>query len=71
MKADFYPIKSKTSDRIYNVRKLPNGEWVCSCPDFIFRSRKVRQDCKHIDEAKNMWKNAIKTTREKQQLLNK
>jgi hypothetical protein len=61
MSAEFFTVKSNSSNRAYIVRKLPNGEWKCSCPGFIFRN-----DCKHIEKAQNSFRNAVEKVKEKQ-----
>ncbi len=46
--ARFFQIESESVEgKKYIVRHLPNGEWRCNCPRFIFRNQ-----CKHVEKAK-------------------
>ena len=63
---ELYKIKSRTSDKVYEVRKFPNGVWRCTCKGYAFRS-----SCHHIYEAKMKLINAIKKIKEKQAELEK
>ena len=48
-RARFFPVKSSTDPhKVYMVRQLSTGEWVCGCPSFIFRNT-----CKHVQKIKN------------------
>lgn len=50
-KAKFYQVKSFTKKGVvYTVRKLPTGEWLCSCPNFLFRNSK----CNHIRQVQHL-----------------
>ena len=40
----FYKVASQSSDVMYDVTRRLNGGWLCTCPDFVYRSVK----CKHI-----------------------
>lgn len=49
MEAQFYNIRSDSQPlKVYTVRHMPDGEWRCSCPGFIFRNQ-----CKHIGKVKS------------------
>lgn len=45
-----YKVKSQSSDRWYNVKKLQDAEvWTCECADFMYRlSKNTDKKCKHI-----------------------
>lgn len=47
--AKFYKVKG--TEKEYTVRELPNGEWRCDCPNFVFNWKKIGE-CKHIKELK-------------------
>ena len=38
-----YLVRSQSGNGAYNVSKV-DGEWVCECPDHVYR----RVKCKHI-----------------------
>lgn len=43
-----YKVQSFTDpNTTYDVRSLPDGEWRCSCPQFVFREKETII-CKHI-----------------------
>ena len=47
--AKFYKVKSFSNANLeYNVRQLPNDEWRCDCPFFVFRLDKMGEDCKNM-----------------------
>lgn len=45
-------VKSKTTKGISYIVVKKNDEYLCSCPDFMFRDR----ECKHIKEFKRVEK---------------
>lgn len=47
-KARFYKVRSFADPEItYNVRQMPDGAWLCDCPNFVFNGY-VEKPCKHI-----------------------
>jgi len=40
----FYKVASQSGHGIYNVTKKENGSWICTCPDHIYRTRRILQD---------------------------
>lgn len=46
---NLHTIESFTEkNKRYVIRQMPDGDYRCSCPDFVFRERK-KQKCKHVD----------------------
>ncbi len=39
--------KSRESGRQYELGRT-EGKWWCTCPDFMYRKKKLNQHCKHI-----------------------
>jgi len=49
---------SSDPNKTYTVSLTADGEWECSCPQWIYR----RQECKHIQRVKNSPIGAIATS---------
>lgn len=45
-------IPSRTSDKVYDIKKLPNGKLGCGCKDWQFIHSIKGTDCDHIAELK-------------------
>lgn len=44
-------VPSRTSNKLYKVKQLPNGRLGCSCKDWQYsHSHKKKSDCDHIQE---------------------
>jgi hypothetical protein len=52
----YWRVPSATRDRSYTVQAAWSGRlagWLeCDCPDYWYRQRKTRTDCKHIAAVK-------------------
>jgi len=47
-----WTVPSRSSPgKFYKVSVTPNGEWECSCPQWLYRRN--AGDCKHIKQVKN------------------
>jgi len=45
-KAKFYKVESFSVKGLFHtIRQMPDGEWKCSCPGFIFNDL---GECRHI-----------------------
>jgi len=58
--ARFFEVASfSQKEKTYLVRQLPGGEWVCSCPHFLFNERKLARQgkssaCDHILKTRHL-----------------
>ncbi len=51
-------VQSRTSDEVYDIRRLPSGRLACGCRDWQYKHSTRTTDCDHIKhlKAKRKWR---------------